>query len=104
MVAGVPSKHFEGVHILGKAGTTEADTRPQEARADALVKAHAAGDLGDVGPGLLADVGDLVDERDLGCEEGVGRELDHLGRGDVGAHDLAAKRGVEARNCVGGVF
>ena len=46
-------------------------------------------------PDLLADVGDLVDEGDLRRQEGVRGELDHLGRGDVGAHDLAAQRAVD---------
>ena len=50
------------------------------------------GDLADVGADLLADVRDLVDERDLGREEGVRRELDHLRGGDVGAHDRAPER------------
>ena len=56
----------------------------------------------DVGADLLADVGDLVDEGDLGREEGVRGELDHLGGGDVGAHDLAAERPVERCDLVGG--
>ena len=67
----------------------------QELRADALVEAHPARDLDDVGAGLLADVGDLVDERDLGRQEGVGGELDHLGAGDVGAHERRVQRRVE---------
>ena len=48
-------------------------------RADAAVEAHAARDFLDVGAGLLAHVGDLVDEADLGGEERVRGELDHLG-------------------------
>ncbi len=55
---------------------------------DARVEAHALGDLDDVGAGLLAHVGDLVDERDLRRQERVGGQLDHLGAGDVGAHEL----------------
>ena len=54
-------------------------------------------DLADVGADLLADVGDLVDERDLGGEEGVRSELDHLRGGDVGADDRAAERLIELR-------
>ena len=49
----------------------------------------------DVGADLLADVGDLVDEADLGGEEGVGGVLDHLGRGTRGAHDGRVERRVE---------
>src|SRR5205823_12646361 len=57
-----------------------------EFRADAVVEADPAGHLDDVGAGDLRDVGDLVDEGDLGGQEGVGGKLDHLGAGDVGAH------------------
>ena len=46
-------------------------------------------------PGLLADVGDLVDERDLGRQEGVRGELDHLGAGDVGPHQRRLEGRVE---------
>ena len=46
----------------------------------------------DVGADLLAHVRDLVDERDLGRQEGVGGVLDHLRRGHVGA-DRPAPRG-----------
>jgi hypothetical protein len=53
------------------------------------VQAHALGDLEHVGAGLLAHVGDLVDETDLRRQERVGRELDHLGAGDVHADELA---------------
>ena len=61
-----------------------------------------ARDLGDVRAGLLADVGDLVDERDLRGQEGVGRELDHLGAGDVGAHERRVERRVELDDGVAG--
>jgi hypothetical protein len=46
-------------------------------------------------PGLLADVGDLVDERDLRGQERVGGELDHLRALDVGAHERRVERRVE---------
>ena len=39
----------------------------------------AAGDVMDVGADLLAEIGHLVDEGDLGGEEGVGRVFDQLG-------------------------
>ena len=58
--------------------------------------------LDDVGAGLLADVGDLVDERDLGREKRVRGELDHLGAGDVGAHERRLERRVELDDRVAG--
>ena len=90
VVAGVAGQHLQRGHVLGEAGAAVADPGAQEGGADPLVQAHAAGDLADVGADLLADVGDLVDEGDLGRQEGVGGELDHLGAGDVGVEDLAA--------------
>ena len=98
MVAGVAGQHLQRADVLGEAGAAVADPGAQEGGADPLVEAHPAGDLADVGADLLADVGDLVDEGDLGRQEGVGGELDHLGAGDVGVEDLAAERLVERRD------
>ena len=51
----------------------------QEFAADAAVEADAAGDVLDIGADRLAQIGDLVDEGDLGREKGVGRVFDQLG-------------------------
>jgi hypothetical protein len=61
--------------VLREARAAEAGPGIQEFRADAVVEADAAGDLLYIGADLFAEVGDLVDERDLGCEEGVGGVL-----------------------------
>ena len=50
----------------------------QELAADALVQAHAAGDLLHVGAHRLAQVRHLVDEGDLHRQEGVGGVLDEF--------------------------
>ena len=70
--------------------------------ADPLIEAHPARDLEHVRAGLLADVGDLVDERDLRRQERVGGELDHLGAGDVGAHERSVERLVELDDGIAG--
>ena len=75
VVAAVAGQLLEGGDVLGEAGAAEADARPQEARADAGVEAHAARDHVDVRADLLADVRDLVDERDLRREERVRADL-----------------------------
>ena len=62
----------------------------QEFRADAVVEPDAARDLLHVGADLFAQIGDLVDEGDLGGEEGVGRVFDQLGGAPVGEHDRRA--------------
>src|SRR4029077_17444126 len=88
VIAGVARELLERVHVLGEARAPVADPGLQELRPDALVQAHPARDLDHVRAGLLADVGDLVDERDLRRQERVRGELDHLRAGDVGAHQL----------------
>ena len=72
-----------------------ADAGPQEVAADALVQAHRVGHHRDVGAHLLTHVRDLVDERDLGRQEGVAGVLDHLRAGRIGAHDDGVEVAVE---------
>src|SRR5680860_55071 len=56
--------------------------------ADVTTVAHGMGLDPRIGPGGLAHVGNLVDEADLGGQEGVGGVLDHLRGGHVGEHQL----------------
>ena len=70
----------ERQRVLGEAGAAIAGPGMQELAADAAVEAHAARHLLHVGADPLAQVGDLVDEGDLGREEAVGGVLDQLGR------------------------
>ncbi len=65
-----------------------------------MVKADAVRDLLDVGAHQLADVRDLVDEADARHQERVGRELDHLRRRHVGAHDGRVELLVQRRDPV----
>jgi hypothetical protein len=65
---------------LGKARAAEARSGMEELAADAVVEADAARDLLDVAADLLAEIGDLIDEGDLGAEEGVGGVFDEVGR------------------------
>ena len=95
VVARVARELLERVDVLGEAGAAEADARLQELGADAVVQAHPLGHLDHVRARLLADVGDLVDEGDLRGQEGVGGELDHLGRRDVGADEVARRLAAE---------
>ena len=61
--------------ILGKTGAAEAWPGMEEFGADAVVETDAARDLLHVGVHLLAEVGDFVDEGDLGRKECVGGVL-----------------------------
>ena len=53
--------------------------RMQKFSADAVVHAHAAGDIVDVAADRVAEICDLVDERDLCCEKCVCGVFDKLG-------------------------
>ena len=77
--------------VLGKAGAAEAGAGMQEFRADAVVEPDAARDVLDVGADLLAEIGDLVDEGDLGGEEGVGGIFDQLGGAPAGDRGSAPR-------------
>ncbi len=95
MVARVGRELLQRQRVLREARAAVADAGAQEVRAEAMVEPHSFSDAGDVGADELADVRDLVDEADPRHEERVGGELDHLGRGDVGAHDRRSERLVE---------
>ena len=69
----------------------------QEFRADAIVEPDAARDLLHVGADLFGQIGDLVDEGDLGGEEGVGGVFDQLGGAPVGEQD---RRAVEIKRAI----
>ena len=61
--------------VLGKARTAEAGPGVEELGADALVEADAARDVHHVGVDAFAQIGDLVDERDLHRQKHVGGVL-----------------------------
>ena len=69
----------------------------QELAADAVVEPHAARYLLHVGAGLFAQIGDLVDEGNLGGEEGVGGVFDQFRR--AAAH-VKYRRGVQIKRPV----
>ncbi len=72
--------------VLWKAGAAEAGTGMQEFRADAVVEPDAARDLLHVGADLFGEIGDLVDEGDLGREERIRGVFDQLGGAPLGEH------------------
>ena len=87
MVARVRGELLQRERVLRETAAAATDARAQEVRAEPMVEADAFGDALDVGADELADVRDLVDERDARHQERVRRELDHLGGVDVCAHD-----------------
>ena len=95
VITGVAGELLERLDVFGKARAAVADAGLQEVRPDAVIETHAVGHGAHVGAHHLAHVGDLVDERDLGGQEGVGGVLDHLRRGHVGAYNHSVDTAVE---------
>src|SRR5262249_45730587 len=74
----------KGAGVLRKAGAPEPRSWIEELRADATVETERGGDRLDVAADDVADIRDLVDERDLRRQERVGRVLDQLRGPNVG--------------------
>jgi hypothetical protein len=100
VVARVRGQLLQRQRVLGEARAAVADAGLEEARPDAPVEADPLRDLDDVRAGRLADVRDLVDERDPRHQRGVRGQLDHLGRGHVRAHDRRLDALVQLRHRV----
>lgn len=66
----------EGADVLREAPAAEAEPCVEEAAPDPVVEADRVGEGGDVGIRCGAQLGDRVDERDLGGEERVRAHLD----------------------------
>ena len=79
-----PCPSQQGQSVLREAASAVAGAGVEEFGADPVVEADAARDLLDVRADGLAQIGDFVDEADLGREEGVGGIFDELGRSPPG--------------------
>ena len=95
VVARIARELLERGHVLAEAAPAPTHAGAQEMRAEPMVQADAARHVHDVRADELAHVRDLVDEADPRRQEGVRRELDELGRGDVRADDLRLDAAVE---------
>ena len=89
--------------LLGQAAAAEPEARVHVRSPDPRVRPDAREDLVDVRPGLLAQAGDLVRERQLEGEEGVGGVLDDLGRLDVDDEARPGERRVQREHVIEGV-
>jgi len=66
--------------ILGEAGTTKTRTRAEKLRANTAVQSDAMRDFHDAGVKFFTEIGDFVDECDLGGKQAVGGILDQFRR------------------------
>ncbi len=64
-----------GAGVFGEAGAAEAGACMQELRADAIVHADCPRHILHIAAGLLAEIGDLIDEGHLHRQERVGRDI-----------------------------
>ena len=73
----------------------------EEFAADPVVEPDAARDLLDIAADLFAQIGDFVDEGDLGRQEGVGGVFDQFGGAPAGVEDrrlVEIERPIEIRH------
>ena len=80
----------ERPHVLRQAATAESEAGVEEGLADATVRTQGSSQRGDVPAGGVAEVGDGIDEADLGGEEGVRARLHQLRGGGVHHHQRRA--------------
>ena len=80
----------ERTDVLREATTTESETSVEEGLSDATVRSQGGGERGDVPTGGIAEIGDRIDETDLGGEEGVRARLHQLRRSGVHHHQRRA--------------
>ena len=83
--------------VLGKAGAAIAGAGMEKFGADALVHADAARDILHIGADLFAQVGDFVDEGDLGRQKRVGGVFDQFRAAPV---DEIERRLVEVERTI----
>ena len=76
----------QAADIFGETAAAEPGARIEVAGADALVESHASGYGGDIGAVGLADIGNLVDEGDLGGQHRIGGVFNHFGTCHIGRH------------------
>src|SRR5690606_35646911 len=69
----------ESERILRKTAAAVARTGIEELAADTAVEPRAGGDVLDIGPDFLAEIGDFVDIGELQGKKGVGRVFRQLG-------------------------
>src|SRR4051794_24375367 len=86
----------QGAHVLGKTATSVAKTGVEEGTTDTTIITHAVRDLLYVCTQPLAYLRYLIDEADLGGQEGVRGVFDHLSCVEISDHDRRTERRVEA--------
>jgi len=79
LAAGVCGEAQQSSNVLGQTRAAPADSGIEIMRAYAVIETHAFGNLSDISAEMLGEAGELVDERELGDEEGIGGIFDEFG-------------------------
>ena len=85
---------------MGQAGAAEPDPGAEECAADPVVVGHGPDDLIDISAVLVAQLGELVGEADLGREEEVGAELAQRGVGRAHLEDRRVHVAIQPAQAV----
>jgi len=73
--------------VLRQTAASETQSGVEESAADAVVVADCVGEHRHVGPACLTHLADGIDERDLGCQKCVRRDLHQFGGRQVGVQE-----------------
>jgi hypothetical protein len=87
----------EGSYILGKARAAKSRPRVEEFRPNSFVESNAPRNFLHIGAEFFSQIGDLVDEGDLGGEQCISCVLDKFGCPAIGEEDrslVQVKRAV----------
>lgn len=80
----------QGLQVFGEARAAKSAAGVDEVITDARVRADATAHHFDVGPQVLGQVGDFVDEGNFGGQHAIGCVLGQLGTARVHDHELFA--------------
>ena len=78
---------YESAQIFGEARATEAWSGMEKFAADTIVKPDAAGDFLNIGADFFTEIGNFVDEGDLGRQKRIGGIFDELGGSPAGVEN-----------------
>src|SRR3954469_20766466 len=88
----------QSTDVFGETGTAETNACFEKARSDPSISANTLRNNSNIGAHPLTEPSDVIDERDLRCQEGIGGVFDQLGRTVVHAQNWSLQRPIEFRH------